>query len=263
MATDMTTFASFSLELLSPLHLGSRRAGVVAQTHRHAPGHLFVHALAAVVGAGRGGLPGQFADALDEIMRRFRFGPAFFAEGERRLDDGEVERWLLSSSHHVTLNGTTRAAVDSALFEVEQLAVPAGSGIRLCGGVWFDDDNLDSRPLREWLSLIRLGGELKTGCGHLRCDGWQANATRYPGIAPADGDGLHMAAGELLPGAAISGVDSVPLQPWLGRRHDATLGFGRRLSQAVLVRMNGRSEQGARFLPCGSGEATGCWQAAV
>ena len=264
MAETMSTFAAFSLDLLSPLHLGSRRAGVVAQTHRHAPGHLFVHALAAVVGAARGGSPEHFAGALAEIMQRFRFGPAFFLEGEGRLDDAEVGRLLLFSSHHVTLDGTTRSAVESALFEVEQLAVPAGSGIRLCGGVWFDADRLDARPLREWLSIIRLGGELKTGCGHVRCDGWQADTPRYPGVvADADGTGVRLAAGELLPGAAIDGVGGVPLQPWLGRRHDPQFGFGRSLSQAVLVRVHGRSERDARFLPCGSGAATGCWQMAA
>jgi hypothetical protein len=72
-----------------------------------------------------------------------------------------------------------------------------------------------------------------------------------------------LAAGELLPGAATDGVGGVPLQPWLGRRHDPKLGFGRRLSQAVLVRMHGRSEHDARFLPCATGTAAGCWQVAV
>jgi hypothetical protein len=263
MADNMTTFAAFSLEMLSPLHLGSRRAGVVAQTHRHAPGHLFVYALAAAVGAARGGSPAQFSDALDEIMRRFRFGPGFFLEGERRLDDAEVERRLLSSSHHVTLDSTTRSAVESALFEVEKLAVPANSGIRLCAGVWFDEATLDARPLRDWLSDLRLGGELKTGCGRVHCDAWHAGAPRYPGIAAADSQGLRLAAGEMLPGAALDGVHGVPLQPWLGRRHDPTLGFGRRFSQAVLVRMHGRTVQDARFLPCSNGEAAGCWQATV
>jgi hypothetical protein len=261
--TTSATFASFSLELLSPLHLGSRRAGVVAQTHRHAPGHLFVHALAAAVGAARGGSPGHFADALDEIMRRFRFGPAFFIDGERRLSDAEVESLLLASSHHVTLDGSSRSAVESALFEVEQLIVPAGRPIRLCGGVWFDEDRLDARPLRDWLSTMRLGGELKIGFGHVHCDGWLAGAVRYPGVAAANGDGVRLAAGELLPGAATDGVGGVPLQPWLGRRHDPKFGFGRRLSQAVLVRMHGRSEHDARFLPCATGTAAGCWQVAV
>lgn len=264
MAETMSRFAAFSLELLSPLHLGSRRAGVVAQTHRHAPGHLFVHALAAAVGAARGGLPKHFAEALAEVMRRFRFGPAFFIDGERRLGDTEVERRLLSSSHHVTLGGATRSAVESALFEVEQLAVPAGSGIRLRGGVWFDDERLDAHRLREWLSIIRLGGEIKTGCGRVECDGWQADAPRYPGIGAAvDAAGLRLAAGEVLPGAAMDGVGGVPLQPWLGRRHDPKLGFGRCLSQAVLVRIHGRSDGDARFLPCGGGAATGCWQTVV
>lgn len=264
MAETMSTFAAFSLELLSPLHLGSRRAGVVAQTYRHAPGHLFVHALAAAVGAARGGLPENFAGALADVMHRFRFGPAFFIDGDRRLDDTEVERRLLSSSHHVTLDGTTRSAVESALFEVEQLAVPAGGSIRLGGGVWFDDERLDAHPLREWLSIIRLGGEIKTGCGHVHCDGWQVDTPRYPGVGTAaDGAGVRLAAGELLPGAAIDGVGGVPLQPWLGRRHDPKLGFGRSLSQAVLVRMHGRSERDVRFLPCGSGAAAGCWQIVV
>lgn len=263
MADAMSSFAAFSLEVLSPLHLGSRRAGVVAQTHRHAPGHLFVHALAAAVGAARGGSPEHFDDALAEVMQRFRFGPAFFIDGERRLDDAEVERRLVNSGHHVTLAGATRSAVESALFEVEQLAVPAGVDIRLCGGVWFDEESLDARPLREWLSLIRIGGEIKTGCGRVHCESWRANAPRYPGVAAADGAGVRLAAGELLPGATINGVFGVPLQPWLGRRHDPKLGFGRSLSQAVLVRMHGRSERDARFMPCGSGAATGCWQTAA
>jgi len=263
MADTMATFAAFSLELLSPLHLGSRRAGVVAQSHRHAPGHLFVHGLAAAVGAARGGSPENFAEALAEIMQRLRFGPAFFIDGERRLDDAEVGRRLLASSHHVTLDGGTRSAVESALFEVEQVSVPAGSGIRLCGGVWFDEDRFDAQPLRDWLSIIRLGGEIKTGCGHVRCDLWQRDALRYPGIAAADGTGIHLAAGDLLPGAAVDGVVGVPLQPWLGRRHDPKLGFGRRLSQAVLVKVDGRSQRDARFLPCNSGPVTGCWEAVV
>ena len=220
-----------------------------------------MHALAAAVGAARGGKPGNFAEALAETMRRFRFGPAFFLDGERRLDDAEVERRLVGSSHHVTLDGAARSAVESALFEVEKLALPGSSGIRLRGGVWFDADRLDGRPLRDWLSILRLGGELKTGCGHVLCDGWQASSKAYPGVAAADGAGVRLAAGELLPGAAIDGVGGVPLQPWLGRRHDPELGFGRRLSQAVLLRMDGRSERDARFLPGASGVATGCWQA--
>jgi hypothetical protein len=175
MVDPMATFAVYSLELLSPLHLGSRRAGVVAQTHRHAPGHLFVHALAAAVGAARGGSPKDFSDALGEVMQCFRFGPAFFIDGERRLDDAEVGRLLLGSSHHVTLDGATRSAVESALFEVEQLAVPAGrqrnSPAAAASG---SPTTVSTRArcatgCRTSASVARL----KTGCGHVRCDRWQ------------------------------------------------------------------------------------------
>lgn len=261
MAETMITFASFSLELLSPLHLGSRRAGVVAQTHRHAPGHLFTHALAAAVGSRRGAAPDAFSTALEEISRRFRFGPAFFMRGTERLDDDAVERELLASSHHVTIDNGSRSAVESALFEVEFIQCIRDSGVRLCGGVWHEDgDFIDGRPLREWLSEIRLGGEQKAGLGRLRCDGWLSEATEYQGVGSVGPAGVQVAAGSRLPGAALDGVTAAPLQPWLGRRHDAKSGFGRRLSQAALVRLNGRVDTASVFLPSASEPGLGCWK---
>lgn len=254
----MTTFAAFTLEPLSPLHLGSRRAGVVAQTHRHAPGHLFTHALAATIGMRRGASADFFATALDEVMRRFRFGPAFFMDGKQRLDDAEVARRLIASSHHVTLDNDSRSAVESALFEVE--AIQVKRGIVLAGGVWLEDgDKIDGRPLKDWLSDIRLGGELKTGFGRVRCDNWEMNAKTYPGVGPATASGVHLKAGDLLPGAALAGVAESPLVPWVGRRHDPKLGFGRKLSQAGLVRLHGRVAASAVFAPGATNAELGCW----
>ena len=256
----MRAFASYSLELLSPLHLGSRRAGVVAQTWRHAPGHLFVHALAAAAGLRRGGAPTDFAAALDEIAGRFRFGPAFFMRGGERLSDAEVERDLVASSHHVALDGASRSAVDSALFEVEALHGLRGSGVLLAGGVWVDGGaDLDARPLAQWLDDIRLGGEQKGGFGRVRCAAWQADADVYPGVGPAGPDGLRLERGAPLPGAALDGVVAAPLAPLLGRRHDARQGFGRRLSQAALVRFDGRAAEAGCFLPAGVEPGMGCW----
>ena len=259
----MKTFARYSLKLESALHLGRRRASFVAQTFRHAPGHLFPHALAAAVGAERGGKFQHFDQALQEIITRFRFGPAFFMDGENPLTETQVEHRLVYSNHHVTLDGATRSAVDTALFEVEHLSAPPDgkdSKIRLCGGVWFDDEILDKRPLREWLSCIRLGGELKTGYGHVRCDGWQTGATQYPGIGKADAAGLHVDKEARLPGAALDGVKDAPLTPWLGRRYDQELGFGRKLSKSVLVRVDGISEAKSIFLPATDAAGLGCWQ---
>ena len=258
----MAEFAAFSLELLSPLHLGSRRAGIVAQTHRFAPGHLFAYALAASLGGQRGGSPAVFADALDETLRRFRFGPAFFIEGERRLSDDEVASRLLSSSHHVSLSLDTRAAVDRALFEVERLQTKPGSPIRLAGGVWFDTAKLDGKVLPDWLSEIFLGGELKTGHGRVRCTDWQVGARHYPGIGPADAQGLSLESGDVLPGPALTGVAKAPLMPWLGRRHDKARGFGRCLSQAAMVRLHGNVVNTGYFLPAKHEPGLGCWQVA-
>lgn len=255
----MPEFAAFALAPRAPLHLGSRRAGVVARTHRHVPGHLFSHALAAVAGARRGSTPTVFAEALAEITARFRFGPAFFIRGERRLDEAEIESRLLRSSHHVTLAQETRAALDTALFEVEYLQVPGEGDVQLCGGVWHDRDDLDGRPLADWLSMLRLGGELKTGFGRVACVDWLSNANSYPGVGPCAADGVRMGKGEVLPGASLDGVEDAPLVPWLGRRHDTRRGFGRRLSNAALVRMDARVSDTGRFLPCATDPGLGCW----
>jgi hypothetical protein len=260
----MSTFASYSLELKSPLHLGSRRTGVVAQTHRHAPGHLFVYALAAVVGMRRGSTPDVFAQALKEVTERFRFGPASFMCGEKRLDDAVVEQKMIASNHHVTLDGSTRSAVERAMFEVEFIHAPPVLDVRLKGGVWCEGgESIDRRPLREWLSEVRLGGEIKTGLGRVHCESWQNNAKNYPGMGLANSKGLRVTAGSQLFGVALDGVGDTPLIPWLGRRHDSQIGFGRRLSQAVLVRMHGRVNEDADFLPSISDPGLGCWQRAA
>ncbi len=257
----MSNFASFSLELKSDLHLGSRRAGVVAQTHRHAPGHLFVFALAAAVGMRRGSTPEIFAQALEEVTRRFRFGPAFFMRGDKRLDDAAVEQEMIASQHHVTLDGEARSAVESALFEVECIHVPRALDVRLKGGVWCEGgESIDRRPLREWLSDVRIGGEIKTGLGRVHCENWQSGAKNYPGMGLAGSKGLRAIAGSQLFGVALDGVSASPLVPWLGRRHDSQLGFGRRLSEAVLVRMNGRVDVDADFMPSNIDPGLGCWQ---
>lgn len=254
-------FCTFTLKLQSSLHLGRRRAGVVSQTHRHAPGHLFVYALAACVGSQRGGTHTEvFVQALDEIRQRFRFGPAVFMEGDRRLNEVEVEQKLLTSRHHVTLDSYTGSAVDSALFEVELLHDNPSIDMRLCGGVWLNgDEHIDGQPLHHWLSAIRLGGEQKIGCGRVQCMHWDAQATQYPGLGSATTSGLSLSAGAVLPGAALDGVEHAPLVPWLGRRYDPTQGFGRRLSEAVLVRLNGRVSEAATFLPANTEPGLGCW----
>lgn len=255
----MARFAAYSLEPLSPLHLGSRRAGVVAQTHRHAPGHLFTFALAAAVGMRRGASADIFQKALDEVMRRFHFAPAFFFAGEEALSEAEVERRLVASSHHVSLALEHRAAVDGALFEVESLQ--PRPGVTLRGGVWLADDGmLDGRPLSDWFSEIRLGGELKTGSGRVRCAVWDDQARHYPGVGPVSAQGVWLEAGTTLPGAALDGVANAPLVPWLGRRHDPVLGFGRRLSQAGLVRIGGTVVESGHFIAASGASGLGCWE---
>lgn len=258
----MTCFATFTLTPLSPLHLGSRRAGIVAMTHRYVPGHLFTYALAAQLGRQRGKKREAFTAEIDEIARRFRFGPAFFlAPNGERLSDDEVEARLIRSFHHVTLHPQERAAIDRALFELE--AITPQPSIVLAGGVWIDGDpELDGIPLRAWLDRIRLGGERKAGYGVVRCTGWEAHADEYPGIGPANAHGLHLPAGATLPGPACDDtiLSEAPLLPWLGRRYSPTHGHGRELSPPALVRIHATLTENATFLPANTEPLLGCWQ---
>ncbi len=255
-------FYSYRLLPLGPLHPGDRRAGVVARCHRHLPGHLFSYALTATVAAARGLAGDDFAGhlrLLDEIRARFRFGPAFVCAEGRRLDDAAVEARCLGATERVTLRPGARSAVAGALFEVEVLRLPDGH--HLAGGVWADAPELDGEPLHHWLGRLRLGGERRLGYGRVRCPERLDETDRYPGVGPVVGEAVVMAPGEILPGAALDGVENAPLRPWLGRRHDRDRGSGRAFSQAVLVRLHGQVPAGGgRYRPSAEEPGLGCWE---
>lgn len=278
-------FAAFTLELETPLHLGSGRAGMVAKSHAFVPGHLIGYAIATALGRDQGGQPGHFQQALAQVAAAARFAPAFVLgrDGQIITDWAEnIERYL-SGSAHVALHLASRSAVDGALFELEYLAPrhlrkprhlcdpDKGQPLRLGGGLWRREDKLGGKTWREWLQLARLGGELKAGYGVVRCVDWQKNPASFHGWAKTDGSGLRLSPGERLWGAALDsvpGLANTPLRPWTGRRHDfsrGAAGFGQRLEQAELVRLHGRynSDDSLTVLPSPvEGSRWGCWEPA-
>ncbi|RMD68643.1 MAG: hypothetical protein D6819_08910 [Gammaproteobacteria bacterium] len=251
-------FAAYTLIPLTPLHLGAGRSGIVARTHGHVPGHLLTYAFTAAVARARGARTPEGHEAiLDEICQKLRFGPAFVMEGDRRLDDSEVESRFVFSRHHVTLEPASRSAVEGALFETEVLQL---SGVVIKGGVWCEEDTWDGLPLKDWFDRLQLGGEWKTGCGRVRCQVFQPHATHYPGVGPVQGEVVTLKAGAILPGAALDGVTEAPLRPWLGRRHDPRLGSGRALSKAALVRLHGRVPEAGCYGIQDREPGLGCWK---
>lgn len=268
-------FAAFTLDLVTPLHLGRGRAGMVARSHAFVPGHVISYALAAQLGKVKGGRQEDFQAALSEIATAARVAPAFILDGQGRIESDwpdHPERYL-TGDHHVALDLKNRSAVESALFEVEYLAThrlhgpDKGQPIRLGGGLWLRDGKLAGRSWQEWLDGCRLGGELKAGYGIVRCSEWRENAATFHGWGRSDSDGLHLNKDDSrLWGPAldrVTGVSDAPLQPWTGRRYDVgrkTDGFGLKLESALLVRVNARIGQQVALMPSGQeGSGWGCW----
>lgn len=269
-------FAAYTLELSTPLHLGSGRVGMVARSHAFVPGHVIGFALATQLGRSKGGRPEDFQAAVSEVSTHARFAPAFVLDRDGRIEQDwpqHPERYL-SGDPHVTLHLETRSAVESALFEVEYLASRSlygpdkGKPIRLGGGLWMREAKLAGRPWRNWLDACRLGGELKSGYGVVRCGDWQENASTFHGWGHCHVDGLRLTAqdsqvwGPVLD--RVAGVGDAPLLPWTGRRYDFSrgrAGFGQRLESAILVRMNPKISQDLNLLPSATDDAEwGVWE---
>jgi len=269
MTDNAWQFAAFRLELITPIHAGSWRAGMVAQTHRFVPGHLFSYALAAVYGGQLGGQPADYDHALQTVLSSVRFAPAMLADGQCLLfpnrDRQIIEQRHIRGNNHVTLQLDSRSAQESALFEVEYIAAQVANGTHfkqpthLLGGCWFHDDGLDGIPWQKWLGQLILGGEGKIGYGRCWLVEWDKGALSFHGLGVIHQKGLSLAAGKKLPGPALSGVGQAPQQPWLGRLYDKQQGFGRRLSEAALIYMDGICGQDAIFLPHANEVGLGCW----
>ena len=264
-------FSKVILELVSPLHVGAGRAGMLARCYGFVPGHVLFYALVAAIGQARGGRYEHFATTLSELQTKLRCGPLFIYDAEQqrpfnpRRDRPVIEAHYLDAVNHVTLELESTSAVEGALFEVEHIAPlclhgpKRGEPTRLIGGLWFQEAKVDNRSWSDWLNLCRLGGELKVGLGRVRITEWDLGARNYAGLGVMNGLGLHLQAGEILPGPSISGVGNAPSQPWLGRLFDPKQGFGRRFSQPVLVQIDGIVEEEGFFLPADTEAGLGCW----
>jgi hypothetical protein len=265
-------FAQVTLKVLSPLHIGSGRAGMLAKSHSFVPAHVVTYALAAAIGKANGGQYENFVAALETLKKSVWCG-AFFLENPAQQgtvllpskDKAEIERQFLFATNHVTLLPESRASVEGALFEVEKISACVMRSdfqkqpTRLIGGVWFDDAQPYGRALRDWFNECLLGGEIKTGCGRVLVENWQIGVTNYAGHGEVFADGLHIKSGETVLGVALNGVQNVSQLPWTGRLYDKQKGFGRKLSDVAFVYTDGVCERDSVFLPNQNEVGLGCW----
>jgi hypothetical protein len=264
-------FASITLELSTPLHIGKGRCGMLAKSFGFVPGHIISYALANVLAKQQySGKESDFQRALKTIRSQLRCGPFFIQEGDEVLlplqDETLIESHYLIGSNHVTLYPDTRTSVETALFEIEAIAPyvlrgdERGEPTRLVGGIWYESQQLGNSSISDCLNQCWLGGEIKTGFGRVKCIIKPKKSETYPGIkGKCDDKGVHLEKGAYLPGPALAGVINSPIRPWVGRLYDEKQGFGRRLGSPALVRMDGKVEQDACFLPVAEEKGFGCW----
>ena len=265
-------FARYRLELLSPLHIGAGRAGMLDRTLRYIPGGVLAQALAAVLGVADGGERRHFQGALEWVRDQLRCGPAFLETptGEVLLpgrDEARIERIAIGGQNHVTLDPGRASAVDGGLFETEMIldrpvdGGPSAGRFQLVGGLWLTSPGAEyaGQPLTHWLDRCWLGGETKIGLGRLRLSDYQTDAQAYPGLGPVTDRGLWREAGERLPGPALEGVTGVVRAPWTRRVFDAEQGFGRRFTEPRLVYLHGTVCTAGPFLPSDAFDTLGCW----
>ncbi len=265
-------YTQITLTLASDWHIGSGRAGMLAKTHRFVPGHVVSYALAAAIGKDSGGRYADFVKALQQVRESLRCGPLLLANPEQPehgllpfIHAESIEAQFLVASQHVTLHPETRSGVEGALFEMEAIApkivrgISQGQPARLVGGFWADSESLAGRSLQDWLKESRFGGELKAGLGRVAEVSLQSDRVSYAGWGRVDASGLHLAAGEWLPGVALNGVSQNIQFPWLGRLYDETQGFGRKLAEPVFVARDGQAATNTCFIPSNDEVGLGCW----
>ena len=269
-------FTGFILELETPLHIGAGRGGMLLRGHGFIPGHVVSYALAAAIGKAGGGQSADFSQALDSVLQHTRCGPLFIRNPKEqqpftpRRDRITIENRYLTARTQVALDVTTGSAIDRALFEVESIAARTvhgpcrGQPVQLVGGLWHTTPQLAGKSLHDWFSRgLLLGGELKTGLGRgaLAKPGWMPNVPHYAQCPdwPVNDHGLRRTQGDLLPGPSLDGTINAPWQPWLGRRFDEKLGYGRRFPGAALVRMDATCLTPGDYLPATGEVGLGCW----
>lgn len=265
-------FAQVTLKVLSPLHIGSGRAGILAKSHAFVPAHVMSYALACAVGKTQGATDKKFNEALEIIKSTVWCGHFFLQNPDDKQkvllpkrDKELIEPRFFIATNHVTLRPEDRSSVDGALFEVEKISpfvlnTPKKQATYLVGGVWIEDEQLFGKSLQQWFDLLLLGGELKTGCGRVTVENWENQAVSYANLGQVTQTGLCVKKGEHLAGVALDGVHGVARLPWVGRLYDEKQGFGRKLSTAAFVYTDGNVTEDACFLPSQAEMGFGCWK---
>ncbi|HXK62357.1 MAG TPA: CRISPR-associated protein [Acidobacteriota bacterium] len=233
-------------ELLSPLHLGCRRAGNFAETRRYVPGRAIWGALTSRITRDAGGE--DYAEVGRQVQEELAWTYFFVSAtlGNVPLwpwDRNEREfEWLFLSSFSSTALEDGHNADEGALHEVEYIAphTRCGDQVYLTGYLFEREGS--TLNWRSALSRLQIGGERSYGWGRVR------PATIMPFEGPCFGicpvhtdcdrpvievpDGSALLAHTL---ASDSESHQGTIEPLVGRQTDtATAAFGATVSAALI-----------------------------
>ena len=246
------------LRLESPLHVGFRRYGNLAQTRLYSPARLFWGAITARVA--RDTLHGDYGQAASWMDHNVRLS-YFYPGGEDAPDfpwRDEAFAWKYLSSHVSTALVDGRSKADGSLHETEFLApkTRAGKAVWLHGYLWRNAalDTVAEHGLRRALSRLQLGSERAYGWGRIN-----ANPVLEESVTDvAVGEWVFrksrpevVGGGPLL--AHTIAMAELPTEPVVGRS-TSERGFGSKIELLALAHPPGEFLQGNfRFEICNFG----------
>jgi len=175
------THYRLTFRLLSPLHVGYRRAGNLMQTRPYVPGRLLWAALTARLtrDAGHGGDAEAYQRIGRKVQQAFRFGYLWPALGEKDNPKAhpntlyfpwahdDFDYLLLGSVMSTALDPHQTTAHEGSLHEVEYLAPRSRDDrpVFLLGDLWVN--NGAPKGWKDALHHIQLGGERGYGWGRV------------------------------------------------------------------------------------------------
>ncbi len=231
------------LRLESPLHVGFRRYGNLAQTRRFAPARLFWGAITARYA--RDVLKGDYREAANWINQNVRLS-YFFPGGEDGPDfpwTDDAFEWKYLHSHVSTALADGRSKADGSLHETEFIApvTRAGAAVWLHGHLWHNAElNANAlAQLRQALGRCQFGSERAYGWGRVGAKPLMKEAPRDLAVGSWTFRHTHPqveGSGPLL--AHTLAMGTLPAEPFVGRA-SSEKGFGSQLELLALAHAPG------------------------
>jgi hypothetical protein len=247
----MWTAHQVVFELLSPLHIGYRRIGTLAETRRYVPGRAIWGALTARITRDAGSQ--NYASVGRRVQEELAWTYLFVS-----TTPGQVPLWPWNGNEHEfewlhlgSLASTAledgHGAEEGALHEVEYIAPHTRSGERAYLTGYLFERAGSALDWRDALNRLQIGGERSYGGGRVRPFSLAPAQGPLFGIYPAHTDSerpiLQVPGGQALTAHALAsdtGEYHGAVEPLVGRETDTEkAAFGAKPSSAIICWMPG------------------------